>query len=66
MQGIKDDRFCATLTIYLTVWCFMQLNTSMEITGKRFFQTTPFNLYKDPDYCPKEDFGNEEEFMQEM
>lgn len=37
MQGIKDDRFCATLTIYLTVGCFMQLNTSMEITGKRFF-----------------------------
>ena len=44
MQGIKDDRFCATLTIYLTVGCFKQLNTSMEITGKHLFQTTQFNL----------------------
>ena len=45
MHVIEDDRFCATLTIYLTVGCFIQWNTSMEITGKRFFQTTPFNLH---------------------
>ena len=44
IQGIKDDGFCATLTITLTVGCLMQLNTSMEKTGKPFFLTTPFNL----------------------
>ena len=52
MQGIKDDRLCATLTITLIVGCLMQLNTSMEKTGKRFFQTTPFNLYTDTDPLP--------------
>ena len=46
MQGIKDDMFCATLTITLIVGCLMQLNTSMTKSGKRFFQTTPFNCFK--------------------
>ena len=45
MQGIKEDRLCVTSTFNLIVGCLMQLNTSMEKTGKPFFQTTPFNLY---------------------
>ena len=45
MQGIKDDRCCATLPITLNVGCLMQLNTSMGKTGKSFFLTAPFNLY---------------------
>ena len=45
MQGIKDERCCATLTITLTVGCLTQLNTSMGKAGKPFFLTAPLNLY---------------------
>ena len=37
MQGLMDHRFCAILTITLTVGYLMQLNTSMEKNRKTFF-----------------------------
>ena len=41
MQTIEDDRFCATLTITLTVDAAKHKHQK----GKHIFPTTPFNVY---------------------